>query len=289
MTKKIAPLLLALCTGLPLPALAIDLAPGDVQAPQPGLRMFQFSYRDSQREDYYVRGRKLPGDLRANATEVQLRFGAAFEMANKPAFVYVQVPYGYIDPKGALSALPTETGAGDTTLLLSIWPYANHETKTYFGVAGYLTLPTGSYNRNLTFNMGANRYSSALQAGFQTSLGSRVTWMTAVDTLWSSKNKDFGPRGNTQETDALYSAQTGLSYALTPQYSVAATYFYNAGGENRINGRYQDDAIRAQRYQVAGIMHLPQGRVTLQYGADFRTENGLLEKARWIMRYTHFF
>jgi len=40
---------------------------------------------------------------------------------------------------------------------------------------------------------------------------------------------------------------------------------------------------------VAGIMHLPQGRVTLQYGADFRTENGLLEKARWIMRYTHFF
>jgi hypothetical protein len=46
----------------------------------------------------------------------------------------------------------------------------NREKDEYFGMAGYISLPTGDYDKNRAINSGLNIYQTALQAGYQTKL-----------------------------------------------------------------------------------------------------------------------
>lgn len=113
--------------------------------PPSGTRMIQLAYQDSDRGDMYVRGRKMPGEPKVTLSQTQLRLGATFDLGGMPAFSYLQQPVGSLHPGGTLASLPGASGFGDTTMLLAVWPYANHASQTYFAVGGYLTLPTGDY------------------------------------------------------------------------------------------------------------------------------------------------
>jgi hypothetical protein len=282
--------LVFLLIGLPtLSATALDLQPGEVRAPEMGSTHLQLTQQYSQRGDRYINGEKQTGDPKIVASMFQVRLGHAFELAGHTAYVYAQTPMGYVHPGGSLSSLTGDTGIGDTMLAFAFWPYANHQTETYFGLAGYLSVPTGSYSPERSLNMGENRYRSALQAGYQTPIAENLHWMGAVDAVWYGKNTEFGANHDTLEQDTLYTAQTSLRYNFTTKYALAAAYFYSQGGETSRNDRHRDDITRLHRYQISGIASLPFGRVTLQYGGDLETENGYIEKSRWILRYTRGF
>ena len=270
-------------------ASAIDIQPGELRAPTPGLNLMQLSYQYSERGDSYRHGNKQPGDPQIVATQYQLRLGRAFEIAGQPAFFYAQTPTGNIQPQGALARQAGDSGLGDTALLLAIWPYANHDSQTYVALGAYLFAPTGSYDHKRSFNMGDNRYKSALQAAYQTPISANVHWMAALDAVWFGPNSDAGPSHARLEQQALYSAQTGLKYDLSPALSLAANYFYSSGGETRLNQLSRDDATRQQRYQLSATTNLPFGRLALQYGGDLKTDNGYYEKQRLIVRYSLLF
>jgi hypothetical protein len=85
------------------PIYAINLPPGDVRAPKPGINFIQLTYQRSQRGDRYLQGEKQPGDSAIQATQVQVRLGRSFELGGYPAVSYAQTPMGYIHPKGLLS------------------------------------------------------------------------------------------------------------------------------------------------------------------------------------------
>lgn len=271
------------------PAQAIDLQPGEIKAPKPGVNLFQFTYQHSERGDFYLHGDKTRGDPEINSTQYQIRLGRSFEIADHPAFLYAQTPMGYIHPEGQLSPLKGDTGVGDTTFLLAFWPYANHETQTYFALGAYFTLPTGSYDNERLFNMGANRYNGALQAGFQSPVIGQLSWMAAVDAVWFGDNDEFGVTKKTLEQKALYTAQAGLRYDFNPRFTLGATYFHTAGGETSVNDVSRDDVTRLNRYQLSVISTLPFGRISLQYGGDIRTENGFKEDSRLLLRYSMLF
>lgn len=270
-------------------AWAIDLQPGDLQVPPSGTRMIQLAYQDSDRGDMYVRGRKMPGEPKVTLSQTQLRLGATFDLGGMPAFSYLQQPVGSLHPGGTLASLPGASGFGDTTMLLAVWPYANHASQTYFAVGGYLTLPTGDYQAGRVLNMGSNRVSTALQVGLQTAVLRNLHWMGAVDGMRSGTNKEFGPLRREQDQEVLYTAQTGLRYDINATFALAATYFYTWGGETRVAGVAQNDRTQLERYQLTATANSPVGKLSLQYGGDFRTENGLLEDRRWVVRLTRFF
>ena len=136
--------------------------------------------------------------------------------------------------------------------------------------------------------MGENRYRGALQLGVQTPIIDSLTWMAALDTVWSGKNNDCGLaclNHQTLEQKPLYTLQSGLSYAINPTFSLATAYFYSVGGETSWDGINKNNLTQLQRYQVSGIANFSFGRILLQYGGDLDTRNGYLEDSRWIVRY----
>jgi hypothetical protein len=247
------------------------------------------SYQQSDRSDRYSQGEKQAGNPEIQAAQMQIRLGHAFAIAEHPAIFYAQTPIGYTHPEADLSAANGDSGIGDTTFLLGMWPYANHESKRYFAVGGYLTVPTGSYVAERSFNVGQNRYNAALQIGYQTPLLEALNGVAAFDAVWFADNDAYGATHKNLEQKLLYTSQLGLQYMLTPSYSISATYFYTVGGETSLDGVSRNDITRLQRYQLTGQANFSFGRISLLYGGDLKTENGYIEDSRWLLRYTKLF
>jgi hypothetical protein len=283
------PLWLVLMSGK---ALAIDLQPGDIIAPPPDLNLIQFSYLSSKYGDRYAQGQKTALNSNIHTSQFLVRMGRTFEVSDYAALFYVQTPIGYIHPDMTLPAChgrcEGDSGVGDSTMLFAFWPYANHETKTYFALGAYLTVPSGSYADDRLFNLSGNRYQSALQAGYQTPLLDNLAWSTAFDVTWSGDNNHYLSTFK-REQEALYTGQTALQYFITPTYSVGTTLFYTAGGETSLNGSKQHDVMDLQRYQLTLVGWYAFGRITIQYGRDFKTDNGFIEDGRLILRYSKLF
>lgn len=272
---------------------AIDLQPGDVTAPQPDTQIMQVSYWNSEKGAYYINNQNFYPNTKINSEQMLFRYGHSFDIDHSPAFAYIQAPTGSISPKGMLASLPGDSGLGDTTVAAGIWPYANRETNTYFAVGAYLTAPTGSYSKDRLMNMGQNRYSTALQTGYQMSLAQHLHWMQAVDVVWfgenaASKSPITGAIGSLKQKN-LYTYQTGLLYEINQTYSIAGNYIYSIGGETSFNGSMDNDTTQVQRYQLSATAMFPIGKFTLQWGKDMTTKNGYFENSRLIVRYTNYF
>lgn len=265
---------------------AIDLIPGEIIAPKAGMNQFLVSYQLSERGDYYKDAQRFRPGTKIETEQVQVRLGTAFTLYTLPSFLYAQLPIGSIEPSGTLKNRTGDTGNGDASFLLAIWPYSNRDTGEYLAVGGYLTLPTGSYEARRTFlNMGANRTTAALQVGYQRSLTKNIEWMTAIDGVWFGKNDDYSAAHLPFTQKNLYTSQNGLRYLINDRYSLAATHFYTQGGETSVNGVDNNDPMSLQRWQITGAANLDTGRITIQYGRDLETRNGYIETSRLIIRY----
>lgn len=273
-------------------ASAIDLQPNDAHPPPSGINTLQVSYQHIERGDLYKNGVKTDTTRQISSDLSLWRLGHAFEIASYPAYFYVQTPVGAVHPQKSLSALGGDSGVGDTTLLLAFWPYVDREAKRYVAFGAYLSLPTGSYDKNRYFNVGENVYRTALQAAYQQPLMDKVNLMAALDVVWTGDNSDYRifsgqptPVIGKLEQSAQYTAQVGFNYVINPHYELAASYFYSIGAEGTINGTPQDNEKEVHRYQVFGVAKYPIGKFTLQYGSDIKTENGYFEDHRVTLRY----
>ena len=269
--------------------MAIDLHPNDGTAPPSGIQMIQINYQRIERDDFYSNGNKTRTGGEIVNTQMQLKYGRSFELNTLPAFFYIQAPLTEISTSGSSSAFTANSGAGDTSFAFALWPYVNRDAEKNMGVAGYLTVPTGSYDSQRNLNPGENRYRWALQAGYEQSISKRVNWMSAIDVLWYGGNDDKATTHEKLTQKALYSAQTAFIYKFNSTYSTAIGYFYSVGGETSLNGVNQGDRAESHRYQLSGIGNFPFGRISLQYGQELSTKNGFIEDSRWILRLTKYF
>lgn len=266
---------------------AIDLQPNDARPPPPGINTIQLTYQHSERGDLYKNGIKTDTTRQISSDIYQWRLGHSFTIANQPAYFYANVPMGAVHPQKSLAGLSSDSGLGDTTFLLAFWPYANRETNRYFALGAYLSLPTGSYDKNRSFNVGENVYRTALQAAYQQPLADKLNVMAAFDVVWTGDNAEYlyQARQTNLQQSAQYNTQVGLNYAITPTYEIAASYFYTVGAEGTIDGLKQGNEKEIHRYQVFATAKYPLGRFTLQYGNDIKTENGYFEDQRLTLRY----
>jgi hypothetical protein len=268
-------------------AFAIDLQPGEIKAPSGKFNAAQVSYLYVEKSDKYTHGTKTSNISNINQNAMLFRLGHACEINQMPAYIYAQSSYNHMENKNLPSNIPNadSNGIGDTTFAFALWPYANREKDEYLGVAGYVSLPTGDYDKNRAINSGLNIFQTALQAGYQTKLSNNINWMTALDTILSSDNNQY--LGNNKlEKNLIYNFQTGLQYVFNPTYSMSAGYFYTIGGESTVNGQDMGDINKIHRYQLTGQANYPFGRLTVQYGSELANENSFIEDHRLVTRYS---
>ena len=273
----------------------VDLQPNDIVAPLPNKNYLSISYQNSQNTTFYQNGSvvsKSPyGNPVINTNAAFARISTTYEVAKLPGVSYVQLPYGSITTAGSLSPYAGDAGFGDISLATAIWPYSNRESRTYLGIAGYFLAPTSRYSNQTVFNVGENRYKSDLQVGFQKPIMDSVDGAIAVDTMWFGGNSQCAALCGTPSTNQsltqkpLTTIQAGPIYRINPIFTVAATYFYVAGGATLINNQYQNNVINTQRYLLSGQAHTPIGRFSLQYGRDMEVKNGFMQSRLLIARY----
>jgi hypothetical protein len=181
-------LVLFVLSGLFRPALAIDLQPGDIVAPLPNITAATISYINSQNNDLFRNGVNTGADPKLESNAVFLRLTHTYTIGSLPAVTYLQTGTGALSTDGSLAAFPGSKGMMDSGIVTAIWPYSNHATRTYFGVAGYLFLPTGDYSNAKAFNLGSNRYAQALQMGYQRPISKNMDAAIAVDSTWFGAN-----------------------------------------------------------------------------------------------------
>ena len=293
--RRLTPLILMTCV---YSAWGIDLQPNDIVAPPPGRNSVSISYLDTENNTYYKNGTVVKSKPFAspdiNGQAAQLRISTTYAVGDLPAASYVQLPYGSIKPSGSLSSYPSDTGVGDTAFMTAIWPYSDRVARKYLGVAGYVIAPTGSYNNQQLLNMGENRWKADLQMGYQQPIVSNVDGMIAVDTMWFSTNNQcatacFSATNKSLNQKPLTTTQLGPIYKIDEIYTLAASYFYVAGGATTIGNAYQNNTVNTQRYLLSAVAHYPIGRITIQYGRDMEIKNGFFESRRLAVRYQHAF
>ena len=264
---------------------AIDLQPGEIKAPAGTFNAAQMSYVYVEKGDKYTHGSKTSSTSNINQNAFLLRLSHAFEINQIPAIVYAASSINHLENRDVPNAANTNSnGIGDTTLVFALWPYVDRAKEEYLGLATYLTLPTGEYDKNSAVNIGSNVYQTAFQAGYQRKLIDNVNWMSALDVVLAGDNKQF--LGNNKlEKDPLYNFQTGLQYVFNPTYSASVGYFYTVGGESTINNIDQGNINKIHRYQLTGQGIYNYGRLMLQYGSEFANENSYIEDHRLIARY----
>jgi len=264
---------------------AIDLQPGEIKAPAGTFNAAQMSYVYVEKGDKYTHGSKTSSTSNINQNAFLLRLSHAFEINQIPAIVYAASSINHLENRDVPNAANTNSnGIGDTTLVFALWPYVDRAKEEYLGLATYLTLPTGEYDKNSAVNIGSNVYQTAFQAGYQRKLIDNVNWMSALDVVLAGDNKQF--LGNKKlEKDPLYNFQTGLQYVFNPTYSASVGYFYTVGGESTVDGADRGDINKIHRYQLTGQGIYNFGRLMLQYGSEFANENSYIEDHRLIARY----
>lgn len=279
----------------PLLGWGVDLMPNDIVAPSPDKNYVRVSYYDTKNTTYYKNGSVVStspyNSPVINNPNALLRVTRTYSIADLPAASYIQLPYGSISPAGSLSSYPGTTGVGDLGLASAIWPYANQNTRTYFGIAGYLMLPTGSYSSQETLTMGGNRYVSDIQIGFQKPIIENVDGMIAVDTMWFGGNSQcaaacLSPTNTSLTQKPLTTLQVGPIYTINPTFTVSASYLYTAGGATLINNAYQNNVINTQRFLLGGIAYTGLGVFSLQYGRDMEIKNGFVQTKVLQLSYT---
>ena len=276
-------------------ASAVDLQPNDIAAPEPGKSHVMISYLNVENGTFYKNGSAVSskpfGSPDIGTQSAILRVSTSYLIKDLPAISYFQLPYGTIKPEGSLGMYPASTGAGDITLATAVWPYADRETRKYFGIAGYLTAPTGSYNSQQVFNAGEGRYKSDIQMGYQQPIYENLDGMIAVDTMWFGGNSQcaaacFSAINTSLNQKALTTTQLGPIYKINQTYTLGASYFYVAGGATTIGNAYQNNVMNTQRYLFSALAYYPFGRISLQYGRDMEIKNGFVVTRRFIVRYT---
>ena len=281
-------------SGLFQPALAIDLQPGDIVAPPPNVTLATISYVNSQNNDLFRNGVNTGQDPKLESNTVFLRLTHTYTIGSLPAVSFLQTGTGALSTDGSLAAFPGSKGMTDSSIVTAIWPYSNHATRTYLGLAAYLFLPTGEYSNAKAFNLGSNRYAQALQMGYQRPVTKNIDAAVAVDSTWFGANSACAAaclsNQNLQLTQKpLYTAQAGPIYKINKTYTVAATYVYVTGGETAWNGVERNNTLVTQRYFLSGVANTSVGRFTVQYGNDITTMNGFMESNRFIVRYAKAF
>lgn len=263
----------------------VDIIPGQAIAPTPYLNIAMISFLNMKSGDKYLNGDALGLNTEVTASSLFLRYTRTFLISNKPAGFYIQPTISQIKPAGSVSAEDDSYGIGDTAFAFAYWPYSNRVSGTYLGLAGYLVTPTGEYNSNELINIGQNRYQSAIQVAYHTKLNDYFDVTISTDIMWFTKNHDYRLTHQTQKQKALYSSQATLMHNIDKRYLLAVSYFIHEGAETQLDDINQNDELKKDRYSLSVQGKFDFGKLILEWGHDFDTENGFIEERRLFLRY----
>jgi hypothetical protein len=258
------------------PAHAIDTDPLDFVAPPPGVSVAALYFGDWTSHSQYASGKST------GTASIESRYGVLtavrfFDAAGLVAGAKVVLPASQISvttpgTAAAGSVTSTGSGVGDPTLVFPVWLYQRPASRTYFAVIPRIQLPLGAYDANRP-SPGAHRFTYALQPGFTTGLGEKVSLDLVADVQVFGDNT--AAAGGTHAQDPLFSVQSHLTYELAPGLGASVGAYQYLGGRTKTAGVSNHDAAQTTT-AIAGLNYWFTKSTSLQfqYRSDVAVENG---------------
>ena len=282
----------AVIAGLMLAALAgnahaIDVDAGEYTAALPaGSNIGLLYLQHAERRTLYSDGHKVPIKAGLDSDIGILRAAHYQQLGDYTINTQFLLPFGRLEGTRDNDALGHTQGMGDLILASTLWLVNDPANNRYWGIAPYLYVPTGNYDRNDALNLGENRWKMTLQTGYVTGLTEKLSLDLTADVTVFGKNDDFSSQGLTLRQAPQWQAQTYLRYAVTPKLSLHVGASQLWGGETRIEGQRQNDEPNTRNFRVGGSYWMtPTLQALLNYGQDVSVDNGFKEKQRVNLRF----
>lgn len=270
-------------------AYAWDLQPRDF-VPAPAGTQLGLVYYLGSTSDTFVDGN---GDeVAGSSLDVNmglLRYVYYFDVAGMRADVNVLQPFGGLNNMsvGGTSIDTKDFSLGDLTFVGTIWPLNDPENGRYFGIATYLTMPTGDYSATQP-GLGSNRWSAAIQPGFLFNIAPKWSVDLGGDVTIYGNNGD-GPGGADVEKDPSYTALGWLNYQASDSTVLSVGVTTNWGGAETVGGGKGDDVqsttVRAAWSQLLN----PTTQFLMEVGHDVDAQNTFERDTTLTLRLAKFF
>jgi len=276
---------------------AMDFFPLD-----PGTKMINIYYNKISADTLYADGSKAIKDFNLRG-DIGLFSGAAYyNVGQFLAFSKVLLPFGYTSldetvstPGGDLQEhLSSPSGLGDFVWVNALYLINDPVKGFFFAPDITVTAPTGEYNGDKYLNVGNNRW--AFRPGLSaakvlTSVGTFAQGKISAE--FYTKNDDFtnalGTTGLKLEKEPLYQLQAFLTQFIDQKTFVSLDYFYDYGGETKVDRVKQDDKVKTQAVQFDISRTIGQDvDLMIKYRKDVSVENGPMTDV-FGLRLTYYF
>ncbi|PVZ55318.1 transporter [Pseudomonas sp. B1(2018)] len=267
-------------------AQAVDVDAGEYAAALPaGSNIGLLYLQHAQRRSLYSDGHKVAVKAGLDSDIGILRVANYQQLGDYTVNSQFLLPFGRLEGTRDNDSLGQTSGVGDLILASTLWLVNDPAKNRYWGIAPYLYVPTGNYDRNDALNLGENRWKMILQTGYVTGLTENFSLDLTADVTLFGKNDDFSSQGLTLRQKPQWQAQTYLRYAVTPKLSVHVGASQLWGGETRLDGQDQNDEPNTSKFRVGGSYWLtPAFQALVNYGQDVSVDNGFKEKQRVNLR-----
>lgn len=255
-------------------ALAIDTQPGDFIAAPPGTTGVVFYGNYGTSDGAVVNGKSISGNLDTYVGAP--RVVHFFDVGGFTADMNLMLPVGSLQNAslGGVS-LGKASGVGDLNIVGTFWFIDEPKTNRYLALAGYLSIPTGNYDPFAPLNMGANRWSGALQLGGIYGLTDRWFIEGVTDITVYGNNSNYDGFHGVMSQDPTITAQTWLTFKATDRVNLSVGYGAYWGGAQALNGT--NLGFNSEKQQVRAAVALfvtPTFQVLGQVNHDFAVQGG---------------
>ena len=189
------------------------------------------------------------------------------------------IPFGeaHLDGAGVGGAQLSTSGIADPTVLATFWFVNDPKGKLWAGFSPYISIPIGEYDKGRGLNLGNNRWGIKPELGIVKGLGEKTYLDLIVNGEFYTENDKYF-NGSTQvkkEQDPLFGAEVHLSYDITKQWYASLDYFYNYGGETKLDGAKQNDAVNNHGLGLSLFWMVgSNNQLMVEYRDDFSVKNG---------------
>lgn len=268
---------------------AIDVDAKDYLPAPDGTNVFLFYGQYAQRDALYAGDKKVEGDPKLESTVGLFRFVHFTKFKDYVIEPQIIIPVGKLKASKDISALGDSSGVlGDIILANTVLLFNEQEKGKVWGVTPFLTLPTGSYDKDDTLNMGENRYKFTLQTSLVNKFTDKLGTDLSADVTFYGKNDDYG-QDSTLEQDPGYQLQADVFYQIQNNYDLRAGISYLNAGKTEVENVTADAAEQTKIWLGSQINLNPKSSLILTVGRDIKVENTFRENARFNMRYTYAF
>jgi hypothetical protein len=266
------------------PAYAVDMQPGDYIPAPAGTDAFLVYLPYGNYNGAQINGRSLSGGFDSYAAIG--RYVHFLDIGGMRADVNVVVPYVALTD-GSLASAPLKggNGLGDIALVSALWLYNDPKANHYVGVAAYLNVPAGRYDRYVDLNVADNRWSGTFQIGSSFALDPLWSIEGIADVTFFGDNKNSNSVGATLSQAPTVTAQMWLNYQATPLLKLSAGYGLYTGGNQYLNDIYYGFNAGRQQARVAASYWLtPKFQFIGQVNTDFAQIGGFKQDVSTMVR-----